>query len=356
MALFSKGPRTQVPELAQFSVDQVLDAFPVPIIVLDTRGTELYSSPESVARAKEIVASHGMEVFTQLRKQLGQIVVQEKHFPVTTVREAGHRGQTAFLEVTVNRMGTEGFVATWRNITAERENTQVADGVASELGTAASTFSELGDRLVQGAAQVSQLAETSAAGTEQMSASIREIAATAGAAADNTATAVAAAEQARERLTKLAESSAKIGDVSKLISGIAAQTNLLALNATIEAARAGASGKGFAVVAGEVKELAGRTATATADITASIDQIQTDSDDATEAIADIVRLIREIEAQQGTVASAVEEQTATSNEMNASIGAVSGAASASAQAAQEVRDAAAFVTAKAEQLRGFVTR
>ena len=60
-------------------------------------------------------------------------------------------------------------------------------------------------------------------------------------------------------MTKLAESSADIGKITKVITGIAEQTNLLALNATIEAARAGIAGKGFAVVATEVKELATAT-------------------------------------------------------------------------------------------------
>ncbi|HHU73314.1 MAG TPA: methyl-accepting chemotaxis protein [Clostridiales bacterium] len=51
------------------------------------------------------------------------------------------------------------------------------------------------------------------------------------------------------------ENAGKIGEASKMISGIANRTKLLALNAAIEAARAGESGKGFAVVADEIRKL-----------------------------------------------------------------------------------------------------
>lgn len=75
-----------------------------------------------------------------------------------------------------------------------------------------------------------------------------------------------ALEETNKALTEVVEVSKRIDDIVASIDGIAAQTNLLALNATIESARAGEAGRGFAVVASEVRSLAGRSASASADI------------------------------------------------------------------------------------------
>lgn len=174
--------------------------------------------------------------------------------------------------------------------------------------------------LASGAAeQVSANAQALATAVEQFEASIKEISANATGAANVARTAVAAASETNQTVTKLGVSSVEIGNVIKVINSIAEQTNLLALNATIEAARAGEAGKGFAVVANEVKELAKQTSQATEDIICKIAAIQEDTKQAVVAIGRVSDIIEQINESQNAIASAVEEQTAMTAEISRNI-------------------------------------
>lgn len=135
--------------------------------------------------------------------------------------------------------------------------------------------------------------------------------------------AVTDSQQAKLRISELAEATDRIGDITRLITDIAEQTNLLALNATIEAARAGSAGKGFAVVAAEVKNLANQTASATDEIASQIRLVQQETADAVQAIDAITSVINDMDDVNGDVAAAVVDQTTASAEIASNLSQVS---------------------------------
>lgn len=191
--------------------------------------------------------------------------------------------------------------------------------VSQQMGANAEETSTQASVVATSSKTISESLQSIAAAVEEMTASIGEISVNAIKASEMAAEAVNVTESTNEIIAKLGRSTSEIGDVIKLITAIAEQTNLLALNATIEAARAGEAGRGFAVVASEVKELARETATATEDISAKIEAIQSDTDGAVDAISSISEIIQRINDIQAVIATAVEEQSVTSSEMSKSI-------------------------------------
>ena len=134
---------------------------------------------------------------------------------------------------------------------------------------------------------------------------LREAASDAGRVAES---AVSQASTMTGEVEALDEASAAVGEVIRIISGIADQTNLLALNATIEAARAGELGKGFAVVASEVKDLARETANATQKVSAQVAGIQASSKAVASGIHTTSEIIGELDAVQARMGEVLEEQ------------------------------------------------
>jgi methyl-accepting chemotaxis protein len=229
--------------------------------------------------------------------------------------------------------------------------------VATQLAGGAEESSAQANTVAAAAEQVSANVQTVAAASEELSASIAEIARSASGAAEVAGQGVQVTRATTNTINELHESSAKVGEVVKLITAIAQQTNLLALNATIEAARAGEAGRGFAIVANEVKELAKQTAGATDEIARTIDAIQSGSEAAIGAVSQMDEIMAKVNAAQSTIAAAVEEQTATTAEIGRTVAeAATGSGDIArniahvAVAAQETTQGAASTQSAAGQL------
>ncbi|WP_375408700.1 methyl-accepting chemotaxis protein [uncultured Methylobacterium sp.] len=169
------------------------------------------------------------------------------------------------------------------------------------------------------AAETSANVRTVAAASEEMSASVDEIVAQVSQSSQIAGQAVENAKRTDATVRRLATTAERIGSFVAVIADIAAQTNLLALNATIEAARAGEAGRGFAVVASEVKDLAGQTSKATAEIGERITEIRAATQEAVTDIEGIGRTIDEMSRYAAAIAAAVEQQGAATREITRNV-------------------------------------
>lgn len=260
---------------------------------------------------------------------------------------------------------------------------QVAQGVAREAENIQATSNQVRER-----AEVASSNATGVAGaSEEISINMASVSDAAQSLSDRVrdtgqraqksvgaaTSAVEAAQRTNATMHELETGAQEIGEILNLIQDIAAQTNLLALNATIEAARAGEAGKGFAVVAQEVKNLANQTGSATDRIAERINEIQSTTGVAVQAIAGIRDSITGIHETVGEmsyavseqqefvaeIASNVEQSATAAGEMNGTIAQVSTAADDNLQAVDGLREATDRLRSQSDDLgarvRDFLT-
>jgi methyl-accepting chemotaxis protein len=223
---------------------------------------------------------------------------------------------------------------------------------AGRLTTTAEQTQELSATVASASEQSSANAQSAAAAAEEMASSVSEIGRQVQDSHKISREAVSQVELTNARISDLAQSAGRIGEVVKMISAVAEQTNLLALNATIEAARAGEAGRGFAVVASEVKALAAQTAKATEEISDQIGQMQSATNQSVTAIQEIGGTIGRIAEISQAIAAAVEEQSAATREISLNVQQTAQGATQVAESITEVNRGASDTGAASAHVHG----
>ena len=168
-------------------------------------------------------------------------------------------------------------------------------------------------------------------------------------------------EDVANSMSKISQASQETSKIVKTIDEIAFQTNLLALNAAVEAARAGEAGAGFAVVANEVRNLAGRAASAAKSTSDLIEGIVKQINEGSQTVKktgslfkDLVGNVRKGGELVAEISAASKEQSEGINQVNKAVGDMDSVAQQNAANAEESASAAEEMNAQTEKLKTMI--
>ena len=252
------------------------------------------------------------------------------------------------------------------NITCQQLATSV-----SEIRETSESINAAAQEISIGNMDLSKRTEQQAASLEETGATMEELTSTVKQNASNAEQANQFAHGARDvaerggelvnqvvtTMKAITESSTKIADIISVIESIAFQTNILALNAAVEAARAGEQGRGFSVVAAEVRNLAGRSATAAKEIKSLIDastaQVNNGSrlvGQAGQTMGDIVKAVKQVTDLMAEISAASSEQSKGIEQVNQAVSQMDEVTQQNAALVEEAAAAAESLQEQAEQL------